>query len=93
VPTGVQAVFSSVGQKPFIDLTWAPNTERDLAGYHVFRKASNGQFEAANTGLLKAPAWRDENVKPGERYFYTVSAVDLRGNQSAQSSVAEESVP
>lgn len=93
VPTGVQAVFSSVGQKPFIDLTWAPNTERDLAGYHVFRKASDGQFEPANTGLLKAPAWRDENVKPGERYFYTVSAVDLRGNQSAQSSVAEESVP
>src|SRR5208337_2475899 len=24
-PVGLQAVFSSVGQKPFIDLTWAPN--------------------------------------------------------------------
>jgi hypothetical protein len=27
-PAGLQAVFSSVGQKPFIDLTWAPNLER-----------------------------------------------------------------
>ena len=31
-PTGLQAVFSSVGQKPFVDLTWAPNMESDLAG-------------------------------------------------------------
>ena len=37
VPTGVQAVASGVGQKPFIDLTWAPNIESDLAGYNVFR--------------------------------------------------------
>ena len=36
-PAGLQAVFSSVGQKPFIDLTWAPNVEGDLAGYNVFR--------------------------------------------------------
>ncbi len=93
VPTGVQAVFSSVGQKPFIDLTWAPNTERDLAGYHVYRKSSGGQFKVVPGELLKAPAWRDNDVKAGEQYFYTVSAVDLRGNQSAQSAVAEESVP
>ena len=29
-PAGLQAVFSSVGQKPFIDLTWAPNIEATL---------------------------------------------------------------
>ena len=40
VPTGLQAVFSSVGQKPFIDLTWAPNTESDLAGYIVYRRTA-----------------------------------------------------
>ncbi len=39
VPSGLQAVFSSVGQKPFIDLTWAPNTESDLAGYIVYRRS------------------------------------------------------
>jgi hypothetical protein len=30
-PGGVQAVFSGPGQRPFIDLTWAPNLEPDLA--------------------------------------------------------------
>ena len=29
-PTGLQAVFSGPGQKPFIDLVWTPNTEPDL---------------------------------------------------------------
>lgn len=93
VPSGLQAVFSSVGQKPFIDLTWAPNTESDLAGYVVYRRTAASRFVAVSSGLIKAPAWRDNNVQPGERYYYTVSAKDLRGNESAQSVPAEESVP
>jgi len=93
VPSGLQAVFSSVGQKPFIDLTWAPNTERDLAGYIVYRRSAGSAFVAVSPAPLKAPAWRDNNVRPGQKYYYTVSAIDVRGNQSAQSAPAEESVP
>ncbi len=37
VPTGLQAVFSGVGQAPFVDLVWSPDTEADLAGYNIFR--------------------------------------------------------
>jgi hypothetical protein len=92
VPGGLQAVFSSVGQKPFIDLTWAPDTERDLAVYIVYRRTAASAF-AVVSGVLKAPAWRDGDVHPGQQYFYTVTAVDLRGNQSAQSAPASESVP
>ena len=35
VPSGLQAVFSGPGQKPFIDLVWAPVSDADLAGYNV----------------------------------------------------------
>jgi len=93
VPTGLQAVFSSVGQKPFIDLTWAPDTESDLAGYVVYRRTAESEFVAVSTATIKAPAWRDVDVHPGQKYYYTVAAVDQRGNQSAQSAPAEESVP
>jgi hypothetical protein len=93
VPSGLQAVFSSVGQKPFIDLTWAPNTERDLVGYFVYRRTAASRFVAVSGAPLKAPAWRDNDVHPGQKYYYAVTAVDLRGNQSAQSAPAEESVP
>jgi hypothetical protein len=93
VPSGLQAVFSSVGQKPFIDLTWAPNTESDLAGYVVYRRSAASVFVAVSTSPVKAPAWRDNDVHPGQKYYYTVAAVDVRGNQSVQSLRAEESVP
>jgi len=93
VPSGLQAVFSSVGQKPFIDLTWAPDTESDLAGYKVYRHIAGTKAVAVSSNVVKAPAWRDEVVKPGQKYYYTVSAIDVRGNESAQSASAEESVP
>lgn len=93
VPTGIQAVFSGVGQKPFIDLTWAPDTEADLAGYNIFRSEPGGAMSQINSQLLKAPSYRDENVQPGHRYQYAVNAVDVRGNQSGRSEVATESVP
>lgn len=89
VPAGVQAVFSGVGQKPFIDLTWAPNTDSDLAGYNVYR-GEGAAAEKLNAEVVKAPVYRDENVQVGRKYLYSVSAVDLRGNESARSGEASE---
>lgn len=92
-PSGLQAVYSSVGQKPFIDLTWAPNLEGDLAGYNVFRWVEGGQPQKLNTKLVQTSSYRDEAVEPGKTYSYSVSAVDLRGNESPRSTEASETVP
>lgn len=92
-PSGLQAVFSSVGQKPFVDLTWAPNMESDLAGYNVFRRLGSGEPVKLNTQLVRVPSFRDESVTPGKTYLYSVSAVDLRGNESPRSTETTESVP
>jgi hypothetical protein len=92
-PNGLQAVFSGVGQKPFIDLTWAPNTEADLAGYNVYRREDNGMWVRLNSELVKTPTFRDGNVASGRKYFYTITAIDLRGNESQRSEEASEAVP
>jgi hypothetical protein len=92
-PGGLQAVFSSVGQKPFVDLTWAPNLETDLAGYNVFRRSNGGEWQKLNTDPVKVPSFRDENVQLGTRYQYAVSSVDLRGNESQRSAETSEVVP
>jgi hypothetical protein len=93
VPTGLQAVFSGPGQPPLIDLLWAPDTDADLAGYNVYRREEGTQSVKVNTDLVKTPAFRDQNVAPGKTYRYSVSALDLRGNESARSEEASESVP
>jgi hypothetical protein len=82
-----------VGQKPFIDLTWAPNLESDLAGYNIFRRVGNAQFEKLNKQLVSGSSFRDDNVETGRKYIYSVSAVDLRGNESQRSAEATETVP
>lgn len=93
IPTGLQAVFSGTGQKPFIDLTWAPNLESDLAGYNVYRNEEGAQPVKINSEVVKTPAYRDANVETGHRYFYSVSAVDVRGNESGKSEETSERVP
>ena len=92
-PTGLQAVYSGVGQASFIDLSWAPNTESDLAGYIVYRREEGQQPAALNREPAKAPAFRDQNVLPGHQYFYSVQAVDVRGNASETSQETSETVP
>ena len=94
VPAALQAVYSGPGQKPFIDLVWAPVTDADLAGYKVYRREEGTTTPVKlNADLIKAPAYRDENVAPQKKYFYSVSAVDVRGNESARSEEASEAVP
>ncbi|HEX4488716.1 MAG TPA: fibronectin type III domain-containing protein [Terriglobales bacterium] len=92
-PAGLQAVFSSVGQPNFIDLTWTPNTDAELAGYNVYRQEEGGQLVKINSELAKIPTYRDRDIKPGKKYFYSVTAVDLRGNESGHSEESGESVP
>jgi hypothetical protein len=93
VPSGLEAVASGVGQPPFVDLIWAPNTDADLAGYNLYRHEEGSQPVKINSEVVKTPAFRDTAVAGGKRYFYSVSAVDLRGNESAHSEEASETVP
>ncbi len=93
VPAGLQAAYSGEGQKPFIDLIWAPVTNTDLAGYNVYRSEANGSPIKLNSELVKSTAYRDSAVASGKTYNYAVSAVDVRGNESRRSEETSEPVP
>jgi hypothetical protein len=93
VPSGLQAVFSGPGQQSFIDVIWAPDTDADLAGYNVFRHESGGEPVKINADLVKTPSYRDTNIVSGKIYYYSISAVDVRGNESARSEETSEQVP
>jgi hypothetical protein len=93
VPAGLQAAYSGEGQKPFIDLIWAPVTNADLAGYNVYRSDGSGPAVKLNPELVKSSSYRDSAVASGKTYTYSVSAVDVRGNESQRSEATAESVP
>jgi hypothetical protein len=91
-PQGLEAVSvpAASGAPVSIELTWAINTEPDLAGYNVYRSESaDVPGQRLNNELLSAPTFRDMSVMPGKSYFYRVGAVDQSGNESTLSSIAE----
>ena len=93
VPGGLQAVYSGPGQQAFIDLIWAPVADVDLEGYNVYRHEEGAAAIKLNSEPVKTPAFRDAQVVAGRIYFYSVSAVDQRGNESVRSEEASERVP
>jgi fibronectin type 3 domain-containing protein len=73
-----------------VELSWSINVEPDLAGYRVYRAEQEGVRGALLTPeLLPSPAYRDNSVQSGHRYWYTVTAVDRSGNESAPSLAVE----
>jgi hypothetical protein len=69
-----------------VDLSWSINLETDLAGYRVYRSEQEGaRGQLITPDLLPVPAFRDGSVQSGHRYWYSVTAVDRTGNESAGS--------
>jgi len=86
----VAAVLPGENNAPVVDLSWSINTESDLAGYRVYRSEKQGERgQPLQSELLLAPSFRDLTAKPGQQYWYTATAVDRAGNESAPSDQAQ----
>ena len=77
-PQGLTALYTAGA----VELVWTANSEKDLAGYHVYRRENGEQPKKLNKELLPTPIFRDPSVAPGRIYFYQVTAVDLSNNES-----------
>ncbi len=92
-PTGLVLVpGGGFGEAPSIDLSWDANPERDMLGYNVYRGHGSAAFERITAEPIPAPAFRDMQVQPGERYTYRVTAVDQRHNESAPGATITETL-
>jgi len=96
VPAGLAAVATAAsdGVPASVDLSWQPDTETDVAGYHVYRREGEGAWKRiSGERLVVGPAFHDPDVQAGHSYAYAVSAVDAQGNESGRSAEAAETVP
>jgi len=91
VPANAAAVSTNCS---LVRLTWSASTDAPsssqqvsgLKGYNVYR---GGTF----TGFVTNAAFADANVSGNVTYSYRVSALDVAGNESAQSATASVSTP
>jgi hypothetical protein len=93
VPEGLLAIVSHSPEKISVDLLWAPNIEKDISAYNVYRREENRQLARINSVPISAISFQDVNVLAGHQYLYSISAVDVRGNESGRSPEKGAAVP
>jgi hypothetical protein len=92
VPQGLVAVADAAAGA--VDLSWSPDSDNDLAAYHVSRRdihteGTPQRISSVGTGT----SFRDTGGQPEHTYAYSVSAVDQSGNESGRSPEVEETLP
>jgi len=76
-----------------VDLSWTASAS-SVAGYNVYRGGvSGGPYTRVNSGVDSAVIFTDSSVQAGQTYFYTVTAVDSVGTESARSNEVQATVP
>ncbi len=81
-----------VAGREFLSLAWFPNSEADLAGYHVFRRQGRGDFQRLTATVTQRTSHEDRDLRKGPVYSYRVTAVDRAGNQSSYSNVVSDTL-
>ncbi len=77
-PSGLQATAGSGS----VTLSWNANTD-DTAGYKIYYGASSGSYGAALDAKTATSAIIN-GLTPSKTYYFTVTAVDPSGNESAR---------
>ena len=89
-PPGVPQGLTAIPEKGGMLLKWIPKTEKDFAGFNVYRKDPSGAgFIKLNERLLQINSWTDSTASIGKRYVYGVTSVD----RSAGANESELSEP
>jgi len=85
-PLNLVAVRTDKG----VELRWEPSPAPDLAGYRVYRiRAGEASPVLLNTKLVQQPYFVDTQARPGQTYYYAVTAVD-NARPSNESQPSEE---
>jgi hypothetical protein len=92
VPERLLGMVSHGPGNKFVDLIWAPNAEKDLAGYNIYRREEGGTVTRINSEPVTMLSFQDNAVAAGRRYLYCLSAVDVHGNESAKSPEIAEAI-
>jgi fibronectin type 3 domain-containing protein len=92
MPVGLVSAADTTAKA--IDLNWTPDVDPGLAGYIVYRRAVGTNEAPERISPAGKPVtiseWSDTTAVPGQRYAYSVSAIDVSGNESKRSTEVED---
>ena len=73
-------ILTATGAGWSVDLDWSMTNTEEIAGYYVYRRsASDSKYTLI--GSVKDMYMTDKNAEAGQKYYYYIEAVDIRGNK------------
>ena len=92
VTNSIEAMaIQASGGEGKIDLSWAQDDYELVAGYNLYRSSTMaGNYSRLNSTIIPgaSPSFTDNDVEPGENYFYKFKVVQTNGTESDESPVA-----
>jgi len=71
-------------------LSWLRVKDEDLSHYRIYRKIDEKDEFKLIADNITNNRYQDKNLRKRTRYFYTVTAVDSKGNESKFSKIVQE---
>ena len=94
VDARVSESLAGTGTAPYVSLSWIASTSEHITGYNVYRSTSSSATQAKiNSKLDPDTTYTDATVAPGHTYYYSTTAVNSSGKESAHSERVEVAVP
>lgn len=96
-PPDAPTAISIAAAPKNLSIFFAFNSEKDIAGYKVYRTTNQNltksEWSLLTSELLTTNTFQDQSVEAGKTYFYYLIAVDKFGNKSEPSETVSETAP
>lgn len=76
-----------------VALSWKANTSTLVVSYSIYRSSVAGSSYGLVASAVGNVAYLDQTVQSGNKYYYVITAVDNRGQESAYSNQTSVTVP
>jgi len=81
------------GAHHVVNLKWKASTSTDVAGYNIYRGPDGKSWTKINVSPAASTLYGDLTVADSSTYFYSTTAIDIKGNESKKSNVAKSLIP
>jgi hypothetical protein len=91
-----QASFKIViqaGANHVVNLDWNASTSKDVVGYNVYRSPDATTWKKINVSLIGPTLYTDSTVANKSTYYYSATAVDVKGKESVKTPAVKAVVP
>ena len=86
--------MAGAGVKTAVSLNWDASASPSVVGYNVYRSSTaDGAFTKVNAAIDASASYSDSSVSNGKTYYYVVTAVNSKNEESAFSAPASVTVP